>query len=285
MSILNVIAGRRSRRKLKIAAVIAVRNEAHYLRFLLPRLEREAIDVIVLDHESTDETAELLRGAAVLQTVSFPFSGYFSLTQQLELKRQLIEPLEHDWVIHQDADEVLEHRDPSRSLRAAIEEADEEGFTALNFEEFVFLPEPGRDYQGRDYARRMRRYYFFAPEPNRLNRAWKSSAKLDNLAALGHRLAGDPEALRIAPRNHVLRHYPILSQAHAFMKYPTRVFDAREVAEGAHWNRIALTPEMLRLPSRSRFLRSLGLWRRTWSRECPTDRHYWQWTDAERGSA
>jgi hypothetical protein len=64
-------------------------------------------------------------------------------------------------MIHHDADEILEYWRPGLTLRDTIQEADERGYNALNFDEFTFLHEPGLDYQGKNYYTGILRYYFF----------------------------------------------------------------------------------------------------------------------------
>ena len=269
-----------NRKKLKIAVIISVRNDAQYLKQLLPRLADQGIDIIVLDNESDDDTADVIRETPVLFSLTYPYHGHFSLRQQLRAKQAVIETLDHDWVIHQDADEILEHSDPSRSLRDAITEADSQECNVVNFGEFCFLPEPDADYTGRDYVREMTRYYYFEPQPQRLNRAWKRGANLDNIEGFGHKCHG--ASIRIAPEDHVLRHYIVLSQEHAVRKYSGRVFDPDEVNIGAHVNRIGLTHDMLRLPRNGKYLQTIENDDRSRLSRIPcATQHYWHWNEEE----
>ena len=49
------------------------------------------------------------------------------------------------------------------------------GFNVINFDEFVFIPGgPEEDFAHRDFYREMLSYYFFAPQPRRLMRAWRN---------------------------------------------------------------------------------------------------------------
>jgi glycosyltransferase involved in cell wall biosynthesis len=265
--------------RISICVLLAVRNEAPYLRYLLPRLADDDLDVVVIDNGSTDATPELLtayRDRPVVLTHKLPYLGYFSLGQQLSAKQALIAQLPHQWVVHQDADEMLHHDTPGLGLRAAIEEADAAGYNALNFDEFCFLPEPGASYLGEDYASAMWRYYFFEPFPNRLNRAWKRTASLDNRASMGHKLSGSE--IRLFPRNHVLRHYIVLSREHAVKKYAGRRFDPGEIAQRFHHNRIHITAERLHFPQDSPLLvtRDPGS-NEPFSRAAPTALHFWEW--------
>ena len=264
---------------ISICAVIGVRNEAHYLQILLPLLAGQGIDVFIVDHASTDGSHRLyaeLASRPVIGLGRLPYRGYFSLSEQLAAKREIYRQLQHDWVIHQDADEILEHAAPGLALRDAIEEAAAGSFNALNFDEFVFLPEPGADYRGRNYNRELRRYYYFAPHPNRLNRAWRRDLDFDHRQSGGHVLSGD--RLSISPANHVLRHYIVLSEEHARQKYLHRSFSHEDRRGGWHGNRINFTEASLALPEESPLMFELDRWdSREFCRDQPTATHYWQW--------
>jgi hypothetical protein len=122
----------------------------------------------------------------------------------------------------------------------------------------------------------MRNYYFFEPNPNRLNRAWLRRCALDNRSSGGHVLAGPHK--RVFPRSQVLRHYIVLSQQHAIQKYTTRRFDKDELASGFHANRLALTADMLELPPPSAPLLQYDVGPDVpLSRRFPTGLHYWHW--------
>ncbi len=262
---------------LSVCAVIGVRNEYAYLHILLPILAAQKIDVVILDNASSDDSKKLyqeFKNAPIIRVESLPHNGCFSLTEQLQRKHEIVSHLTHDWIVHHDADEILQHRDGG-TLRQAIEEADALGFNALNFEEFVFLPKPEKELVGEDYYKDILRYYFFAPRENRLNRAWKRSANLSNMCA-GHNLSG--EALNIYPCTHMLRHYLVLGNSHARMKYLNRGFDNAELKKGWHGNRINFTYENLTIPEDHEFLRCLTAYDSVdFDRSRPTSKHYWEW--------
>src|SRR3989441_8390329 len=72
---------------LSICVVIAVRNEAQYLQVLLPLLAGQAIDVVIVDNESTDASYEVytaFRDHPIIGLASLPYRGYFSLSEQLQ---------------------------------------------------------------------------------------------------------------------------------------------------------------------------------------------------------
>jgi hypothetical protein len=205
-----------------------------------------------------------------------PYRGFVSLWDQLEARRKIHRNLKHDWLILHSPDEILEHQLYGRSLRDAIEEADADGYNALNFNEFVFLPEPERDLRGKDYYSDILRYYFFAPFKNRLNRAWKNGLGFDDQSSGGHRLSG--AQLRISPVSHVLRHYIVLGYEHAVAKYLNRTFDEVDLKLGWHGNRRNFTRFNLTIPAKSEFLHFLeSRDSRNYCRDHPSSKHYWEW--------
>jgi glycosyltransferase involved in cell wall biosynthesis len=268
-------------RKPTICEIIAVRNEAHYLQILLPILAQQEIDVVIIDNESTDNSHELystFRGNSIVSVEQLPYRGYFSLSEQMVAKQSLYNKLEYDWLIHHDADEVLEHSKPGYTLRDAIEQADQNGYTALNFEDFTFLPEPGEDYFNRNYYTGMLRYYFLETRKNCYNRAWKRDCGLCNLSSGGHKLEG--EGLRIDPTDHVLRHYPVLSEEQALKKYLDRSFDKRDLDRGWHGNRLNFTKKNLKFPVASKYLFKLQSYNaKDFCRDMPAVKQYWEWED------
>ncbi len=264
---------------LSICAVIAVRNEAQYLPVLLPILASQRIDVAIIDNESTDETPGLLSRYSrdpIILVEKLPYRGYFSLIDVLTAKSRIYSNLKHDWVVHHDADEIMEHRKPGLTLRAAIEEAHAARYNVLNFDDFTFLPEPGSDYQGNNYYTDMLQYYFFRVPDRHLNRAWKRSAQLDHFQSAGHKLAGDQ--ISISPVNQIIRHYIVLSHEHAKTKYLNRKFDPADLTLGWHGNRLHFTEKNLAPPLRSRLIFRLKHYdSRNFRRDRPTSKHYWEW--------
>jgi glycosyltransferase involved in cell wall biosynthesis len=268
-----------SKRAVSICAIVAVRNELPYLSVLLPKLAEDGIDVVILDNESTDGSHQLydeFAGKSIVSVDTIPYGGAFSLADQLIAKQAVISRLHHDWVIHVDADEIFEHRDEGLTLRDAIQSASDRGFNAVDFDEFIFLPEPGEDYVGRNFFTGMRRYYYFRPKANRQNRAWKRAANLSNLEFGGHKLEG--ANLSIDPVIHVKRHYIALSEPHVQNKYVGRTFARDEVARGWHHNRLDIPAEKLLFPvSDDRLFTLESATSKAFRRDTPATTHYWSW--------
>lgn len=268
---------------LRCVAILCVRNEELHIRRALDDLIGQGIEVAVIDHASTDHTREIClsylgRGLVALEDLDW--DGTYDQTAQLRAKMALVGRLDHDWVIHADADEWMHTRIPGETLLDGIQRFNKD-YNAINFEEFVFLPPPDAIADPADCKHDLLDYYFFAPSANRLMRAWKRSARLSNVDSGGHLLVGDE--IRLAPENFVLRHYIVLSQAQAIAKYSQRVFSPGDIERGWHGNRLGLVPERLRLP-RSEMLQRLPAWNSVeLDRSQPKTRHFWDWTLDERG--
>jgi glycosyltransferase involved in cell wall biosynthesis len=261
---------------LNITAIICTRNEGVYLKTLIPYLEGESIKVIIIDNESDDGTLDQFNRntwSNISSTHQLKYDGYFDLQAQLEKKHELTQSLKTDWVIHQDADEILHNRDAWGGLRAAIEAADRDGFNALNFEEFVMLPE---NVETDDILSNNRLMYYFAPRPVRLMRAWKNNISLSNVNKGGHGLDGP--SVKCSPEHHILKHFIVRNQNHAWTKYIGRTFNETEVKRGWHGNRLNFTRDNLRIPVQHPKLvrldtpQSMPL---TWPER--QTRHFWEW--------
>ncbi len=262
---------------LSICTVIATRNESAHLRRVLSELDRQDIDAAVIDHGSEDDTAAVIEEFShrVVARMYRPFFGEFSLLDQLDWKREVIAGLGHDWVVHQDADESLGHADSESSLRSAIEQAEAGGCTVVDFNEFVFLPQPGSLGRSSDFMDRLHGYYFFQPAPNRLNRAWRRTAQISWDGSGGHRLTG--LGYRCSQIRHELRHYIGMSEEHLQQKYSTRRFSQKDLEQGWHRKRIGLDLLQLKVPERGRWLIPWGSGHAPLRTDLPVATHYWQW--------
>ncbi|TSJ60885.1 glycosyltransferase family 2 protein [Starkeya sp. 3C] len=263
---------------LKALAVVCVRNEAVHMRRCLRDLIGDGLDVFLIDNDSTDGSTEIASeflGHGLLGIERIPWTGAFSLSDQLRAKRRIIADADHDWIVHTDADEWLCSPVEGQSLLGGIREADAAGYTCINFHEIVFVPLPGDDFLADDYASRMSTYYFFQPVYPRLNRAWKRTADIDSSRSSGHRLAGD--GLRLYPQDFFLRHYIALSEGHARSKYVGRKFSDEDIAKGWHDNRRIITAENLHVKQMPGLMRTPEPLRHRFDLSTPLKTHFWQW--------
>jgi glycosyltransferase involved in cell wall biosynthesis len=273
------VGATRMTRTMHCVAIIGVRNEAlHILRALKSYVD-QGIEAIVIDHASNDATLDICRdflGHGLLRVEHLPWRGVFDLTAQLEAKRRIIDELSHEWIIHADADELLQSPNNGESLLDGMERLSSEGYSVINFEEFVFLPDLSQDCTiSSDYQTELPQYYFFCPSKNRLMRAWRRSALLTNVASGGHHLAG--QSVNVAPETFILRHYIALSRKQVIEKYSNRRFSRTDLDKGWHHNRINLGDNSLIFPH-STALKRLPDWRSVdFDRSDPKLTHYWEW--------
>lgn len=237
---------------MKIVAILQTYNEQRFIGDCLDHLAAHGISAYLIDNESTDDTlaiAERRVGRNLIGIETLKRDGHFALHDQLVRKEELAQSLDADWLMHLDADEFRVSSDRGRSLAQAIADADEAGFNAVNFLEFIFLPtreQPDHDHP--NYLQTMRSYYPILPQfPDRLN-AWR---RQDGPVELGHsgghrvRFPG----LRIAPRSMYSRHYLFLSLSCAARKFGPERYAPDEVARGWHAWRSRVIVSELELPS------------------------------------
>ena len=207
---------------MRIVALLQTYNERRYVAGCIEHLRDQGVHVYVIDNESTDETVEIVerylgRGVVGLETLTR--RGGWHAPPQLERKQELAASLDADWLIHLDADERRSSPDPRQSLAEALVAADEAGFNAVNFLDFMFVPTiEAPDHDHPDYEQTMRSYFHYLPQfPNRLTAFKRQDGPVDLTSGLGHRV--DFPGLRPSPRNLSMRHYIFLNLAHLREKY------------------------------------------------------------------
>jgi len=271
---------------LRIVAIVAIRNEAAYIANCLRHLIRNAVDVAIIDNESTDDSQSIYLASEfcsfLTEVRQLPFRGAFYLEQSLLAKQTLIEELETDWVIHIDADEIMHSYREGESLRAAIERIDAVGYNAIDFNEFVFLPVDVPYMSNIQGWQPMLHYYFLDPQwkkrPQRKMRAWRKDAHL-TIAGGGHRLEG--EELSLAPERLALRHYIVRSQEHAFVKYANRIFPAEELQRRWHLDRHEQPIESFLFPAPQELCKLEHSADRKLDRSKPRNKDYWLWASSK----
>ncbi|MDX8459212.1 glycosyltransferase family A protein [Mesorhizobium humile] len=260
---------------MRIVALIAVRNEELYISRCLEHLCRNGIEFCLIDNGSTDRTVEAAKdylGRGLIRIVPAEYPGFYDWVGLLKLKQQLAIEIDADWFIHHDADEIMESPVANVLLADAIASVDAAGFNAINFDEFVFVPtDESESFEGTDYVERMRHYYFFEPHPVRLVRCWKKALDIELAESGGHE--ANFEGRWLFPQSFVLRHYIVLSAAHARRKYSVqRSYSEEEVRNrGWHGWRAKFRDEMVRLPSRGQMFEHAV--QTEWNRTQPHKNH------------
>jgi glycosyltransferase involved in cell wall biosynthesis len=263
---------------MQITAILAIRNEEAYIANCLRHLVQNAIDFVIIDNGSSDASSEIYRrtefAANLVDVQDLPFTGVFSLSDQLRRKMEIIDRLRTDWIIHLDVDEVMHSYREGETLNEALSRFDADGWNAVNFDEFVFLP-IDHDYLPDMVGHQpMSHYYFFQPYSPRLMRAWKKASGLSLVEQGGHLLTGSN--IRLAPEHLALRHYIVRSQDHAFKKYTTRHFATEEVTRGWHADRLNPATEAFRFPAPATLRRLPCIGHRNLDRTHPWTAHYWK---------
>lgn len=259
---------------MNVVAIIAARNEALYMERCLAHLSSQGVRFALIDNGSEDETraiAESFRGRGLVACVEHPYPGYYDWMGLLRLKERLALELDADWFLHLDADEIPEPPDRGGRLLPAIVEVDGLGYTAVNFDEFCFVPAADDErHEGTDYVAGMQHYFFFNPHPERLVRCWKKTSQLTLADSAGHN-AAFPER-RLWPVNFSLRHYIALSMDHLRSKYGAqRRYSQAEIDLGWHSWRPRFAEIAVRTPARDELcnVRHDG----GWDRSRPRSRH------------
>jgi glycosyltransferase involved in cell wall biosynthesis len=259
---------------MRVVAIIAVRNESRYIERCCRHLVEQGIEFAVIDNDSTDDTREIVgrfAGHGLVHLETRAYDGFYDWTALLKRKEELSRQLDADWFMHLDADEIPESPVRGEPLVERLRQVDAEGCSAVNFDEFVFVPtSAAENHEGTDYVAGMRRYFFFEPYPRRLVRLWKKAADIDLSRSGGHdaSFAGR----RLYPINFVLRHYIALCELHLRSKYNSdRTYSPAEVAAGWHGWRARINDVVLRLPDEAELADTST--DGGWDRSRPAKRH------------
>ncbi len=159
-----------------VLAIVCMRNESEHVTRCLRDLIAEGIDVVLIDHGSTDDTvakarAFLGKGLRAIETL--PWRGVFSLSEQLSRKAAIAASAPDDWIIHADADERFEAPAGFGAMRDALDTVQTAGYNCVNFSEFVLVPLRDEEFTFEGYEDAMRAYYFFEPKRPHFMRAWR----------------------------------------------------------------------------------------------------------------
>jgi glycosyltransferase involved in cell wall biosynthesis len=243
---------------MRVVALIATYNERRFIAPCLEHLHRHGVDAYLIDNCSTDNTvglAEAWLERNLIGIESFPRGAgdIYDWRGLLGRKEELASELDADWFIHLDPDEIRLPPRRGRTMAEALEAVDREGYNAVDFAEFTFLPtleQPDHDHA--EFERTLLTYYTAQPSkgPHQL-KAWKAGPKV-RLRSGGHKV--DFPGVRVYPQQFKMKHYLVLSLPHAIEKYVERRYDPDEVESGWHGWRARLASTDIRLPSESELL-------------------------------
>jgi hypothetical protein len=240
---------------MRVLALLATYNERRFIGSCLEHLHEQGVETYLVDNCSTDDTVEIAEahlGRGLVGIEEFPRNGVYDWRGLLGRKEELARELEADWLIHLDADEIRLPPPGQHSLAEALADVDRQGYNAVNFLEFTFIPtREAPDHDHPEFQRTLRTYYPFRPSSPHQLKAWKSAAapSPEIASSGGHRVQFP--GLRMYPASFPMKHYLFLSLPHAIEKYVERRYDAAEVEVGWHGWRARASADSLRLPSES----------------------------------
>lgn len=247
---------------MRVVAILAAYNERRFIEPCLEHLHEHGVDGYLIDNCSTDNTVALAerrldRGLIGIESFPRGEGDVYDWRGLLRRKEELARELDADWFIHLDPDELRLPPSGGPTLREALATVDREGFNAVDFAEFTFVPsreDPDHDHP--DFQRTLRTYYTFEGRrsPHQL-KAWKAHPEA-TLESGGHRVSF-PE-VKIYPQQFRMKHYLILSIPHAIEKYVERRYNPEEVESGWHGWRAKVGATDIQLPKRSTLRVSLS---------------------------
>ena len=241
-------------------ALIATYNDLDIAPQIVAKLTDDLVEVHIIDNWSTDGTFEyfaaLAAGREGVSVERFPQHGpttYFEWGAILARKEEIAAHHRSRWIIHQDSDEVRRSPWADISLRCGLFVADLEGFNAIMFTRYEFVPTDDSFAQGTDpevhfrYCRTLNGHL-----PPQL-KAWRQPATRVELAASGGhevRFAGR----KVYPHPFVLKHYSLRNNEQARRKiFVERLgrYSPAERASGwhAHYDHLTRTDTFIHNPS------------------------------------
>ncbi len=239
----------RRRPAFRAVAIMPVFNEVDVVERSVASLVSHGVDVYVFDHRSTDGSPQAIErwlGRGLLKIERFPDeAGYDecangdSMVWREILRRveDIAETVPADWHLFVNADEFREAPWPDTTLAEGLQQVQQLGYNAVNFELVNFMPTttaplpPGED---------VRRHLLHYEPPGAFDllqiKAWNSGGVRPDLRShAGHDVLFDGR--RVFGTPFILRHYPIRSVDHGVRKvHGERLarFDHQERADGWH---------------------------------------------------
>jgi hypothetical protein len=204
----------------RVCAIVPCFNERDVIAATVGRLVDQGIEVVVVDNESTDGSAELVRerfGADRVTVETWGTEGTYHLASLMGRIERLAAAHPADWIVLQDADEVRESPWPGVSLRDGLWTMQQRGFNAVDHTVVNFEPVAGDTFTEGDPAAALL-HFDFGRHRGYFHqiRAWRNAGPVTLVPSGGHDAVFDGR--RVAPYKFLLRHYPIRSQEHGLRK-------------------------------------------------------------------
>jgi hypothetical protein len=213
----------------RVLAVMVAYNEADIIAACLSALAEQGCDAYLIDHGSTDGTAEIAReflGRGLVGLERFPEDSGFPARNANEMvwvdllrrREQVVGEHDYDWYVLNDADEFREAPWPGLTFAEGLGRAEELGFNAVSFRVLDFRPVDGRFAAGTDPRAALTGWEHGNAVDAAQVKAFKRPANgsLDIVNRAGHDVRFDGR--RVCPVQFILRHYPIRSPEHGVRK-------------------------------------------------------------------
>ncbi|HVO64007.1 MAG TPA: glycosyltransferase family 2 protein [Terriglobales bacterium] len=192
----------------KMLGILLCYNDGDLVEDSITYLLEQNHDVIVWDHGSTDETAEVVRrlGKHLLETTFVPRSfDFYQLYPSMSAHIMSTYLESYDWISWPDQDEFLEGPSRSKTYRQWVEEVWTSRFDWVQFNNLNYWFTSVDDSTIPSPTERIRHYSIFPDCAPRI-RAWKAAAT--NVRIFNH---NEPDGVRY-PDLFNLRHYPMRSE-------------------------------------------------------------------------
>ncbi|MCA3695820.1 glycosyltransferase [Aquidulcibacter sp.] len=241
-----------------IRPILACYNEVDIVVACVESMLRDGSRPIVIDNWSNDGTFEVLRplaDAGKIDLECFPEAGpsrTYDWRHLLARKEQLAAENPDAWIIHQDADEIRLGAFPELTLKQNLWVADNYKANAIDYTVINFRPINNDWVQGKDPDEVFGFFEFGESRDDytRQIKAWKSNGTRVSLAEqAGHEVRFNSRS--VFPYKHLLKHYPLRSDAHAarkLLKDRLPRFSREERAMGwhTHYDTVASQESFLR---------------------------------------
>ncbi len=216
---------------MKVVGMVPVYNEEDIIAEVVEHLISQAIELIVLDNGSTDNSYEICKKFAdkgLIKLYQYKSNTYqvptiFRMLYDLALTR------DPDWIILSAADEILESGIGKMTLKEAIAQEDVRGYNLIQFDCFEFFL-TNNDNESAPSIREKLPYYSWQHDLE--FRAWKFIPGTRVEDAGGHLpIFPDEQKYLVSPRKFVMRHYNFRSEEQARRKIRERISRTRDTVQ------------------------------------------------------
>ena len=219
----------------KMLGVLLCYNDSDMLPDAIESLLENNHNLVVWDHGSTDETAEVLdkyEKHFVERTFLPREFDFYKLYPTMSQHLMEHYTSQYDWISWPDQDEILEGPDRSKSYTQFVQQVLDDGYSHVRFDMFNYWFTELDDESIESPTERMRHYSSF-PEFPALIRAWR--ADVTNERKFNH---NSVEGL-IYPDRFRLKHYPMRSYDKAIQRIIFNRSGLQKGRQNFHYNELS----------------------------------------------